>query len=83
MKSTTKALAHEIADDMLSANHGVNIKRKLRHRIYKVAKKIAQKIVRNQRKNLKREDARRMNNSDDHLSKVPKVVNRANEKIST
>lgn len=80
MKSNTKALAQEIADDMLSANRGVNIKRKIRSEILNVAKKIARKIVRKQKKNLKRGNSEHMANSDDHSPKVAKRVNRVNEK---
>jgi len=46
MKTTTKAMAVEIAEEMSSAVKGVLIKRKMKQRIYEIAKKIAKKSVR-------------------------------------
>lgn len=53
MKLATKTMAHEIADEMSTANHGVNIKKKMKHSIFEIAKKIAKKVVRNKKSVLK------------------------------
>lgn len=55
MKLATKIMAHEIADQMSSANHGINLKKKMKKSIFEIAKKIAKKAVRNNKRIIKKE----------------------------
>lgn len=67
MKLATKNMAQEIADEMSTANHGVNIKKKMKNRIFEIAKKIAKKVARNNKKELKATAKIVVNASDNHL----------------
>jgi hypothetical protein len=53
MKESTKKIAIEIAGEMTDAVNGVVIKRKMKHSIYQIAKKIARKVVRTSKLALK------------------------------
>jgi hypothetical protein len=53
MKESTKKIAVEIAGEMTDAVNGVVIKRKMKHSIYQIAKKIARKVVRTSKRALK------------------------------
>ncbi len=55
MKESTKKLAVEIAGEMTDAVNGVVIKRKMKHSIYQIAKKLARKVVRTRKRVLKNE----------------------------
>ncbi len=67
MKLATRNMAQEIAAEMCSVNQGVNIKKKWEKSIFKIAKKIAEKLRKNNKKALKATAKNRVNVSDNHL----------------
>ena len=67
MKLATKNRVQEIADEISSAIQSVHIKKKWEKSLFKIAKKIAQKELKNNKKALKATAKKRVNVSDNHL----------------
>jgi hypothetical protein len=67
MKLATKNRIQEIADEMSSAIQSVHIKKKWKKCLFKIAKKIGKKELKNNKKALKATAKNRVNVSDNHL----------------
>lgn len=80
MKLATKTIALQIADEMSSADHGVNLNKKTKRSIFQIAKKIAKKVVKNNKQVSKVATQAMAHKNDNHQPIAPKPITRSRTK---